>query len=63
MEFVLIIKVIPNRLKNDVIIGDIFGTLFKVQMMTQIVLKSQREAKDAHEKSKDFICVKMLEEN
>ncbi len=63
MEFVLIIKVIPNRLKNDVIIGDIFGTLFKVQMMTQIVLKSQKEAKDAHEKSKDCICVKMLEEN
>jgi hypothetical protein len=40
MEFVLIIKVIPNLLKNDVIIGDILGTLFKVQMMTQIVLKS-----------------------
>jgi hypothetical protein len=40
MEFVLIIKVIPNRLKNDVIIRDIFGTFFKVQMMTQIVLKS-----------------------
>jgi len=38
-------------LKNDVIIVDIFGTLFKVQMMTQIVLKSYREAKDAHEKN------------
>jgi hypothetical protein len=40
MEFVLITKVIPNLSKNDVIIVDIFGTLFKVQMMTQIVLKS-----------------------
>jgi hypothetical protein len=40
MEFVLITKVIPNLLKNDVITGDIFGTLFTVQMMTQIVLKS-----------------------
>jgi hypothetical protein len=40
MEFVLITKVIPNLLKNDVIIGDIFGTLLKVQMMIQIVLKS-----------------------
>jgi hypothetical protein len=40
MEFVLITKVIPNLLKNDVIIGEIFGTLFKVQMMTQIVLKN-----------------------
>jgi hypothetical protein len=40
MEFVLITKVIPNHLKNDVIIVDILGTLFKVQMMTQIVLKS-----------------------
>jgi hypothetical protein len=40
MEFVLITKVILNLLKNEVIIGDIFGTLFKVQMMTQIVLKS-----------------------
>jgi len=40
MEFVLITKVIPNLSKHDVIIVDIFGTLFKVQMMTQIVLKS-----------------------
>jgi hypothetical protein len=40
MEFVLITKIIPNLLKNDVIIGDIFKTLFKVQMMIQIVLKS-----------------------
>jgi hypothetical protein len=29
MEFVLTTRVIHNLLKNDVIIGDIFGTLLK----------------------------------
>ncbi len=30
--------------------------------MTQIALKSWREARDAHEKKKSFICFEMLKE-
>jgi len=30
MEFVFIIKIIPNHLKNDVIVGDILGVFFQV---------------------------------
>jgi len=33
MEFVFIIKFISNPLKNDIIVGDIFGVLFQVQMI------------------------------
>jgi hypothetical protein len=33
MEFVFITKIIPNPLKNDVIVGDTFGVFFEVQMI------------------------------
>jgi hypothetical protein len=39
MEFVFIIKISPNLLKNDVIVGDIFGVFFKVQMTWHNFLK------------------------
>jgi hypothetical protein len=63
MEFVFIIKIIYNSLKSDVIIKDTFGVLFEVQLhdITQIILRSE-EVRDAHEKTKLFICFEMLEE-
>jgi hypothetical protein len=33
MEFVFITKIIPNPLKVDIIVGDIFGLFFQVQMI------------------------------
>jgi hypothetical protein len=33
MEFLFVTKIIPNLLKNDVIVGDIFGVPFEVQMI------------------------------
>jgi hypothetical protein len=39
MDFYFIIKISPNLLKNDVIIGDTFGVLFKVQMIWHNFLK------------------------
>jgi len=40
MEFVFIIKIIPNDVivKNDVIVGDIFGVLFQIQMIWHKIL-------------------------
>ncbi len=35
MEFLFVTKIIPNLLKNDVIVGDIFGVPFEVQMIWQ----------------------------
>jgi hypothetical protein len=40
LKFVFIIKIILNPLKSDIVIGDIFGVLFEIQMMIQIVLRS-----------------------
>jgi hypothetical protein len=33
MEFVFIVKIHPQPLKNDTIFGDTFGALFQVQMI------------------------------
>jgi hypothetical protein len=62
MIFFFIIKIIPNFLKCDVIVGDNFGVLFQVQNdMTQIVLARGR-LKMPMKENKGFVCFEMLKE-
>jgi hypothetical protein len=63
MEFVFITKIIPNPLKNNVIIGDNFGVFFEIQMIWhKFILKARRRLEMPMKKTKCFICFEMLEE-
>jgi hypothetical protein len=48
MEFVFITKIIPNLLKNEFIIGDIFGVFFQIQMMSHKLFWEAKGRLDAH---------------
>jgi hypothetical protein len=58
-----IITTIPDHLKNDVIVGDIFGVLFQVHMIWhKLFWEVKRRLKMPTKKIKSFICFEMLEE-
>jgi hypothetical protein len=50
-------------LKNDVIIGDIFGTLLKSKWWYKLYWKARGRLKMPMKKTKDFICFKMLKKS
>jgi membrane protein CcdC involved in cytochrome C biogenesis len=60
MEFVSITH--PQPLKNDVIVGDTFGVFFQVQMIWHKLFRVKRRLEMPMKKTKNFICVEMLEE-
>ncbi len=63
MEFVFIIKIIPNLLKSDVIVGDTFGVLFEAQMTWhKLFWEAKRRLEMPMKKTKCFIYFEMLEE-
>jgi hypothetical protein len=49
MGYFFITKIIPNLLKSDIIVGDIFRVLFEVQMIRQKYFDKLKG--DAHEKN------------
>jgi hypothetical protein len=63
MNFVFITKIIPNPLKNDIIVGDIVGVFFQIQMIWHnLFWKAKWRLKMLMKKNKSFIYFEMLEE-
>jgi len=62
MNFVFITKIIPNPLKNDIIVGDIVGVLFQIQMIWHnLFWEAKWRLKMLMKKNKSFIYFEMLE--
>jgi hypothetical protein len=60
MEFVFKAKIIPNLLKNDVIVEDTFEVLFQVQMIWhKLFWKARGRLEMPMKKTKGFICFEM----
>jgi len=63
MEFVFIIKSMPNLLKNHIIVGDTFGVFLQVQMIWyKLFWETKERLEMPMKKTKGFICFEMLEE-
>jgi len=63
MEFVFVIKIIPNLLKVDIIVGDIFGVFFQVQMIRhKFFWETRGRLEMPMKKTKAFMCFEMLKE-
>jgi hypothetical protein len=50
-------------LKNDVIIGDIFGHFLKFKWWHKLYWKAKGRLKMPMKKTKDFVCFEMLKES